>query len=348
MLFCATRSPIDWARSYCGNSVLRVCAARLRAGFWLHGSACFGNAKQGESTRRNGFNIDPAGYEKANMNATTITRQSKSNLALAFVSLGRERKRDITIFYAFCRVVDDIADSTDLSVIEKRDRLANWRKLLRAGVPDEPLLARDVRELMHKYSLSPDMLEEIIAGVEMDLDVARYPTFKELRGYCYRVASAVGLVSIEIFGYRNPRCRDYAIDLGLALQMTNIIRDVWKDSQAGRIYLPTEDLARFHYSEADLAKRQYNERFIQLMQFEAARAREFFGRAVAELPPEDRRAMAPAEIMRSIYRALLRRIELDKFRVFEKEYRLSKPEKAGRITAQLFKSFLNWPRRASV
>jgi len=202
--------------------------------------------------------------------------------------------------------------------------------------------------LIHKYSLPPEMLEEIISGVEMDLRILRYSTFKELRVYCYRVASAVGLVSIEIFGYRNPRCREYAIDLGLALQMTNIIRDVAKDFQAGRIYLPQEDLARFRYSETELAKQQYNEHFVQLMQFEAARAREFFARAAAELPPEDRRAMAPAEIMRSIYRALLRRIELDKFRVFEKEYRLSKLEKAGRITAQLFKSFLNLPPRTSV
>lgn len=282
------------------------------------------------------------------MNAAAITRQSKSNLALAFVSLGRERKRDITIFYAFCRVVDDIADSAELSITEKRMRLTNWRKILRAGTPDEPLLARDVRQLMHKYSLSPDMLEEIIAGVEMDLSIDRYPTFEDLRIYCYRVASAVGLVSIEIFGYRNARCRKYAVDLGLALQMTNIIRDVWKDFQAGRIYLPQEDLVRFHYSDADLAKRQYNEQFIQLMQFQASRAREFFGRAVAELPHEDRRAMVPAEIMRSIYWALLRRIELDNFRVFEKEYRLSKLEKAGRIATQLLKSFVNLRSRTSV
>src|SRR5436305_13408682 len=144
----------------------------------------------------------------SDVNATTITRRSKSNLALAFISLGRERKRDITIFYAFCRVVDDIADSAELSVIEKRVRLANWRHMLRTSAQDEPLLARDVRQLMQKYSLSPDMLEEIIAGVEMDLSIARYPTFKELRVYCYRVASAVGLVSIEIFGYRNRRCRE--------------------------------------------------------------------------------------------------------------------------------------------
>ncbi|MFL6500154.1 MAG: phytoene/squalene synthase family protein [Candidatus Udaeobacter sp.] len=282
------------------------------------------------------------------MNAATITRQSKSNLALAFVSLGRERKRDITIFYAFCRVIDDIADSAELTSIEKREGLANWRRMLRSDAPDGPLLARDVRQLMDKYSLPPDMLEEIIAGVEMDLSIARYPSFEELRVYCYRVASAVGLVSIEIFGYRNSRCREYAINLGLALQMTNIIRDVWKDFQAGRIYLPQEDLARFHYSEAELGKRQYNEQFIQLMRFEASRAREFFSRAVAELPSEDRRAMAPAEIMRSIYEALLRRIELDNFRVLEKEYRLSKLEKAGRIATQLLKSFVNLRSRTSV
>jgi 15-cis-phytoene synthase len=282
------------------------------------------------------------------VNAATITRQSKSNLALAFISLGRERKRDITVFYAFCRVIDDIADSLELSAVEKRVHLAKWRQMLQATSPDEPLLARDVRQLIAKYSLPLDMLEEIIAGVEMDLSTLRYPTFEELRVYCYRVASAVGLVSIEIFGYRNPRCKQYAIELGLALQMTNIIRDVGKDLQNGRIYLPQEDLARFHYSETELAQRRYNERFVQLMEFQARRARRFFATAAAALPTEDRKAMAPAQIMGSVYRGLLRRIELDKFRVFEKEYRLSKLEKAGRIAAQLFKSFLNLPARASV
>ena len=282
------------------------------------------------------------------MNAATITRQSKSNLALAFVSLGRERRRDITIFYAFCRVIDDIADSSELSAVEKRMRLAKWRQMLHATAQDEPLLARDVRQLIGKYLLPTGMLEEIIAGVEMDLSTLRYPTFEELRIYCYRVASAVGLVSIEIFGYRNQRCKQYAIELGLALQMTNIIRDVGKDIQNGRIYLPQEDLARLHYSEIELLHRHYNERFVQLMEFQALRARQFFANAAAALPAEDRRAMTPAEIMGSIYRGLLRRIELDKFRVFEKDYHLSKMEKTGRIAAQLFKSFLNATQRTSV
>ena len=282
------------------------------------------------------------------MNAATITRQSKSNLALAFISLGRERKRDITVFYAFCRVIDDIADSSELNVVEKRVCLAKWRQMLHATTQNEPLLARDVRALIAKYSMPIDMLEEIIAGVEMDLSTLRYPTFEELRIYCYRVASAVGLVSIEIFGYRNQRCKQYAIELGLALQMTNIIRDVGKDMQNGRIYLPQEDLARFHYSETELIQWLYNERFVQLMEFQARRARQLFANAAAVLPAEDRRAMTPAEIMGSVYRGLLRRIELDKFHVFEKDYQLNKMEKAGRIAAQLFKSFLNVPRRTSV
>jgi len=282
------------------------------------------------------------------VNAATITRQSKSNLALAFISLGRERKRDITVFYAFCRVIDDIADSSELNVVEKRVGLAKWRQMLHATAQDEPLLARDVRRLIAKYSLPAAMLDEIIAGVEMDLSTMRYSTFEELRVYCYRVASAVGLVSIEIFGYRNQRCKQYAIELGLALQMTNIIRDVGKDMQNGRIYLPQEDLARFHYSESEMMQRHYNERFVQLMEFQARRARQFFASAAAALPVEDRRAMTPAEIMGSVYRGLLRRIELDKFRVFEKDYQLSKMEKARRIAAELFKSFLNPPRQASV
>jgi 15-cis-phytoene synthase len=273
------------------------------------------------------------------MNATKITQASKSNLALAFVSLGRERRRDITIFYAFCRVIDDIADDVDLPVEEKKRRLIEWRQWLRGPGSDESSLATEVRSLMSKYSLNPEMFEEIIAGVEMDLTIQRYQTFDELRVYCYRVASAVGLVSIEIFGYRNAACKAYAIELGLALQTTNIIRDVVKDLRAGRIYLPLEDLARFDYSEQDLQGRQYNDRFVRLMQFEAGRARQFFAHAAGILPPEDRRSMVAAEIMASIYRGLLRRMELDKFRVFEKEYALNKLEKAGRVTGQLLKLF---------
>src|SRR2546421_441898 len=237
------------------------------------------------------------------------------------------------------RVIDDIADDVDLGVAEKQRRLTEWRESLRGERPDEPSFAAGVRDLIRKYPLRPEMFDEIIAGVKMDLRIKRYQTFEELRVYCYRVASAVGLVSIEIFGYRNAACKEYAIELGLALQMTNIIRDVGKDLRADRIYLPQEDLARFNYSEKELQDRQYNERFVRLMQFEADRAREFFARAAGALPAADRKSMVAAEIMASIYRGLLRRMELDKFRVFEKEYSLNKLEKAGRIGAQLLKLF---------
>jgi phytoene synthase len=275
------------------------------------------------------------------VNAAKITRDSKSNLALAFVALGRERRNDITIFYAFCRVIDDIADSTETTEHEKAIGLKAWRSWIRKSAPGEPALAGDVRGLYAKYAIAPPMLEEIIDGVEMDLGSVRYQTFEDLRLYCYRVASAVGLVSIEIFGYRNAACRDYAIQLGLALQTTNIIRDVGKDLNNGRIYLPQEDLSRFDYPETDLRARKYNESFVRLMQFEATRAEEFFSNAASLLPPEDRRSMVAAEIMASVYHALLRRMKADRFRVFDKEYRLSKIEKSGRIAGQLLRLCLN-------
>ncbi|MFN2509320.1 MAG: phytoene/squalene synthase family protein [Chthoniobacterales bacterium] len=271
------------------------------------------------------------------MDAAKITRQSKSNLALAFVSLGRERRRDITTFYAFCRLIDDIADSPELSVREKAAGLAGWRGWLHAPGEGEPQLAAELRALLAKYRLAPAMLEEIMAGVEMDLAVSRYATFEDLRVYCYRVASAVGLVSIEIFGYRNPACRDYAVELGLALQSTNIIRDVGKDLRSNRVYLPQDELARFGYSEADLFARTYDERFVTLMEFQAQRARAFFAKAAALLPVEDRRSMIAAEIMGAVYSTLLRRMEQDRFRVFEREYRLNPLQKTGHVMRQLLR-----------
>ena len=275
------------------------------------------------------------------MNADKITRESKSNLALAFEALGRKRRNDITIFYAFCRVIDDLADSRESSAEEKARGLKAWRTWIRQSTPGEPALAGDVRGLYAKYAITPPMLDEIIDGVEMDLGQVRYETFEELRLYCYRVASAVGLVSIEIFGYRNAACRDYAIQLGLALQVTNIIRDVGKDLASGRIYLPGEDLARFGYSENDLRARRQNDAFVRLLEFEASRAEEFFSAAAELLPREDRRSMVAAEIMASVYHALLRRMKRDRFRVFDKEYRLSKIEKGGRVAGQLLRLCLN-------
>ena len=259
--------------------------------------------------------------------AEQITRASKSNLAFAFISLGKERRRDITVFYAFCRLIDDIADSTQLSPEKKAEQLRTWREALRHSTAGESPLATEVRGLFDRYAIRPEMLDEIIDGVEMDLAVVRYETFAALRGYCYRVASAVGLVSIEIFGYQNPACKEYATELGLALQVTNILRDVAKDLASGRIYLPREDMAKFAYTETDLTARIYDERFVRLMDFEADRAQEYFRKAAAALPREDRRTMVSAEIMGAIYRRLLKQMEQDRFRVFEREYGLSNAAK---------------------
>ena len=170
--------------------------------------------------------------------AQEITRASQSNLAFAFVSLGKARRRDITIFYAFCRLIDDIADSTELAAAEKARRLTLWREALHGPVAQEPPLAPEVRGLIDRYAITPAMLEEIMDGVEMDLTISRYETFAALREYCYRVASAVGLVSIEIFGYQNAACCEYAIELRSPPGHQHPARDVAKDFANRRIYLP--------------------------------------------------------------------------------------------------------------
>ena len=200
-------------------------------------------------------------------------RANRISLSPLFV-LGRERRRDITTFYAFCRVIDDIADIRELASEEKRACWQSGAQFALAST-ERGIIRAGAAQLMAKYALAPAMLEEIIDGVEMDLTISQYATFEELRVYCYRVASAVGLVSIEIFGYRNPLCREYAIELGLALQMTNIIRDVGKDLENGRIYLPQEDLARFGYSAASLHDRVYDERFLELMNLKASAPKNF-------------------------------------------------------------------------
>ena len=265
-----------------------------------------------------------------------ITKASKSNLALAFVSLPRERRRDMTTFYAFCRIVDDIADEPGRAPAQKREELEAWKKAVGWEFSGEPELAAEVRDLIRRYNIPLEYFHEIIAGVEMDIEPERFRTFEDLRLYCHRVASVVGLASIEIFGYKSPACKKYALDLGLALQLTNIIRDVGQDyDNGGRIYLPLEDLERFDYSPGDLAAGIQNSQFQRLMEFEASRAMGFYESAVAALPAGDRRSMAAAEIMRRVYRRLLGKMQHDRFRVFEKRYSLSKLEKIGIIASVL-------------
>jgi phytoene synthase len=274
-------------------------------------------------------------------NAEEITKKSQSNLAFAFVSLPKEKQRDITTFYAFCRQVDDAADDPNVPLVERKRALEGWRRWLRNEEVGEPGYAAELRRVIERYHIDLRLFEEILLGVESDLEPVTYPDFEALHRYCYRVASAVGLVSIEIFGYRNPICREYAHILGVALQLTNIIRDVGKDLQnGGRIYLPLSELKMFRYPEEYLRNRVYDDHFVRLMEFQAERAHAFFSQARRLLPPEDRHSMIAAEGMRAIYFDLLRRIEKDRFRVFDKMYRLTRLEKAVTILGQIASNLL--------
>ena len=263
--------------------------------------------------------------------AVEITRASKSNLALAFVALPREKRGDISTFYAFCRVVDDLADEPGDPVV-KQAGLDAWKRAVAEKFDGEPALAAAVRAVIAKYALPVAHFREIIAGVEMDLHGAAYATWEDLRLYCHRVASVVGLVSIEIFGCRDPRSHEYAEQLGLALQLTNILRDVGQDlANEGRIYLPAEDLARFQVTAEDLAAHRRDERFLALMDFEATRARDFYAKASQCISSTDRRALVAAEIMSAIYSRLLDKMQRDRFQVFDRRYALPKWKKIAVI-----------------
>ena len=250
----------------------------------------------------------------------TITRQSRSNLALAFILLPRAKRHDMSILYAFCRAVDDVADNEEEPAPARRAELAEWRAdLSRLFSGNEPRKAVNLElgGLIRRYALPFNYFDEIIRGVEMDLNQSRYQTYAELEEYCFRVASVVGLLSIEIFGYRNPRCRAYAVSLGKALQFTNILRDVKTDAENRRVYFPEEAMAQFGIDPDEILRREYSDRFYRLAADMAGRARAFYQEARASLPLEDRRAMMAAELMGSFYWRLLRQLEARRFNIFQ-------------------------------
>lgn len=265
--------------------------------------------------------------------ARAITKRAKSNLAFALASLPEERRRDMISFYAFCRVVDDIADEESVPIEERERALENWRRALAGPVAGENPLASEIRALREKYQIPVGQFDDILRGVEMDLRPQRFDTAQALEHYCHLVASVVGLVSIEIFGYRDPKCRDYALSLGLALQWTNILRDVAQDAGNDRLYLPLADLARFHLTEADILAGVRDQRFLDLMEFEYQRTEGHYRKAVAHLPSADRKSMVAAETMRKIYHALLKKMHADGFQVFQKRYRLGRPHKVWLLLA---------------
>ncbi len=266
-----------------------------------------------------------------NLSPRHFTSASATNFYYSFIFLPREKQRAIEAVYAFARRGDDISDG-ELPHEEAERRLAVYREALNEcysrdyGRCADPAL-RALAETVHRYRIPRQPFEDLILGLEMDLSRARYDTFEDLAVYCYRVASTIGLISIEIFGYRNARTRDYAVNLGIALQIVNILRDLETDGNRGRIYLPREDLEKFGVRPGDLLARKYSPAFVSLMQFECARARRYFDLAREALQPEDRRSLVAAEIMGAIYWKVLQRIQGRSYNVFGRRVRLSRPLK---------------------
>ena len=257
-----------------------------------------------------------------------LTRKSRSNFYYSFLVLSKEKREAIYAVYAFCRSVDDVADGK-ASAREKQLLLDDWKRELERcykGNAQHPITAKLAHSLQ-RFPIPKEHFAELIAGVEMDLTHTRYATFGELYEYCYRVAGVVGLMCIEIFGYRNPKAREYAIALGVALQLTNIMRDLQGDAERDRIYLPQEDLARFGYREEELFQHAYTPAFIELMSFAGNRARQYFQQARHLLTEEDRRSLIAAEIMGAIYYRLLATIEGQRYRVFDRTITLPTSQK---------------------
>ncbi|WP_338849347.1 presqualene diphosphate synthase HpnD [Massilia sp. W12] len=250
--------------------------------------------------------------------------QSGSSFYYSFLFLPREKRLAITALYAFCREVDDVVDEcTDDSVA--RNKLAWWRRevtAMTAGNPSHPV-TQALAPHMTRFKLQARHLQAIIDGMEMDLDQTRYLDYPGLQKYCWHAAGVVGILSASIFGYSDPATLQYAEKLGLALQLTNIIRDVGEDARRGRIYIPVNDLQQFNVKAADLLKGQYSEDFVKLMQFQAARARAVYQEAYALLPPADRKPQKTGLIMGAIYHTLLDEIERDGFHVLQQKISLT-------------------------
>ena len=269
--------------------------------------------------------------------ASEITRKAKSNLAFALQILPKDRRDDMTVFYAFCRTVDDTADDVSVPKAARRAALEKWEEGLRNGFPAGDAFGAELAEMMARRGIPVKWLLEIIEGCAMDLEPRTFQGWEELSLYNWKVAGVVGLVCTRIFGCVHEDSDKYAAALGNALQLTNILRDVGEDlAKGGRIYLPVNDMIRFQYSERDLVGKVYDGRFLALMAYEAERAQHLFEEAENLLPEIDRKALVPAQIMAEIYRSLLEKMRAGKFKVFDRRYSVSKARKLAILSKYLF------------
>lgn len=257
-----------------------------------------------------------------------VANGRRTNFGVAFAVLPPPKRDAIRALHAWSRSVDDGVDE-ESDPARAHAAIERWRReidLLYSGRPEESV-TQALAPHVERFRIPRVYLEELVAGVEMDLTRARYGTFRDLEGYCYRVASVVGLICLRIFGDDEERGRAYAVDLGLALQLTNILRDVGVDHARGRVYLPEDERLQFGYGEDALARSERSDAFVDLMRFQAARARSFFASAEREAAHLDRRRLVAAEIMGRVYRRLLDRIEASGFDVFRREIRVPRLER---------------------
>ncbi len=257
-----------------------------------------------------------------------ITKESNTNFYYSFLFLPSEKRKALYSIYALCRCLDDVADNTN-NKLEASESLLRWTEEINSlytGIPSHAVTI-ELKPYIERYRIPQKYFLELIKGVEMDLTINRYSSFDELHKYCYRVASVVGLICSEVFGYKNAETLGYAVDLGIAMQLTNILRDIKSDADRGRIYLPSEDLKKYNYTETELLSSHYSEAFVDLMKFEAQRAWSYYKRAEQTLPREDRKTMAAGEIMRAIYSRILSKIEASNFNVYSNPPQLSKLQK---------------------
>lgn len=264
-----------------------------------------------------------------------ITRKAKSNLAFALRILPKERRDDMETFYAFCRTMDDLADDPREPVERRAAGLDAWKLGLTGGFQHPDELQRAVTSLRDRHSIPTELLTAIIDGCRMDLSHRQPATWQELSDYIWKVACAVGLVSIRLFGCKDPASETYAVALGTALQLTNILRDIREDLENGRVYLPEEDMARFGYTAEDLHTRVRDDRLLGLLEFEAERAEACFQEAERVMPAADHAALLPARIMAEIYHLLLEQMRADGFRVLEKRYSVSHMRKLAILSKHL-------------
>jgi phytoene synthase len=268
--------------------------------------------------------------------ASEITRKAKSNLAFALQILPKDRRDDMTVFYAFCRTVDDIADDASVPKAGRRAALGRWEDGLLNGFPEGDEFGAEVAEMICERGIPVEWLLEIIGGCGMDLEVQAFQGWEELSRYNWKVAGVVGLVCTRIFGCVHEDSDKYAEVLGNALQLTNILRDVGEDlANGGRIYLPVNDMIRFQYSERDLVGKVYDGRFLALMGYEAERAEHIFAEAESLIREVDRKALIPAQIMAETYRCLLDKMRAGKFKVFDRRYSVSKTRKLAILSKYL-------------